>query len=361
MRPFSCTCGNAVFFENTACVACHREVGWCPVCRQIVALEPDPDAVDGTRCGNLACGAALRKCHNYATEQVCNRCIPATDDTSPLCDGCRLNHIIPDLSVEGNREKWARLEAAKRRLLYTIDLLGLPYGTAEDGVDPPLSFDFKADIGPADAGWEMGPTERVFTGHADGRITINLREADEVAREKARVYHQEAHRTLIGHFRHEIGHYYWQMLVQGVRDEEFARVFGDPDDPTYAEAQQAYYDSEPPPDWQERFISVYATMHPWEDFAESFGTYLDMVSVLDTAVQMGVGHVHPPDASLEDMVRAYAGLGVVLNEMNRAMGLLDLTPEVFTEPVVAKLAFVDDVVRSERAPARAANEGGAVA
>jgi len=353
MKSFVCLCGNRVFFENTQCVSCGRELGWCPVCRSIAALVVGEDG--GLRCGREACGARLVKCHNYAVERVCNRCCAAPADPSaplPLCDCCRFNATIPDLSVADNRERWARLEAAKRRLLYTLDLLRLPYGGAEDGVFPPLSFAFKADVShDGQERWAMGDEERVYTGHVEGRITINILEADAVEREKARVRFEEAHRTVIGHFRHEIGHYFWAMLVRGRCEPDFSRVFGDHQALAYPEAQQRYYQTGPPADWPLRYVSAYAAMHPWEDFAETFANYLDMVSVLDTALQTGVGDLDPTRAELPAMVERYVGLGVLLNEMNRAMGLPDLVPEVFNPAVEAKLAFVHDLVCASRAGA----------
>lgn len=253
---------------------------------------------------------------------------------------------------------WGRLEAAKRRLLYSLDLLNLPYGREKDGFTPSLSFDFKADVvHKSKWWWSMGREERVYTGHADGKITINLREADTVEREKARVLFQEAHRTVIGHFRHEIGHYYWQMLVPGKCEADFKATFGDHENPNYADSQKRYYEDGPAPDWQSSYVSSYATMHPWEDFAETFATYLDMVSVLDTALHMGVGDsCNPTVAGLPIMVERYARLGVVLNEMNRAMGLTDLVPEIFTPAVVAKLNYVHELVRAAAKPTAATPE-----
>jgi len=353
MRDFRCDCGSTVFFENTQCVTCGKALGWCPSCRALSALLPS--ANDTFQCGNAGCGARLVKCHNYAVEHVCNRCVVVADDftgAAPLCDYCRYNDTIPDLAIAGNREMWARLELAKRRLLYTLDLLSLPYGARGDGFEPPLAFDFKADTTVAPRWWwSMGKEERVYTGHADGKITINLREADTVEREKTRVLFQEAHRTIVGHFRHEIAHYYWDMLIggDGAAEAAFKAVFGDHESPTYAQAQQRYYADGPLDGWTASYVSPYATMHPWEDFAETFATYLDMVSVLDTALHMEVGDgLDPLTAELPGMVNRYIRLGVVLNELNRAMGLTDLVPEILAPPVVAKLAFVHALVRDNR-------------
>ncbi len=346
MKKFECTCGNRLFFENTECLSCKSEVGWCPVCRNLVPLLKNSD--ESLACGRPECGAALVKCRNYAVEQVCNHCcIPVAEPgINPLCCCCRLTVVIPDMTVPNNRKKWYRLEVAKRRLLHLLDLLKLPYGRAEDGISLPLSFDFKADVIPPAGIWRTMADERVYTGHQDGKITINLREADDAEREKLRIDLNEAHRTLCGHFRHEIGHYYWQMLVPQKLDAEFAQVFGDPEHPSYAEALEKYYLAGAPADWQTRFVSPYAGMHPWEDFAETFSLYLDMAEVLDTASESDlVTRVNPQTDDLDHLLARYLELAVAANELNRSMGLIDLVPEVVTAEVRRKMAFVHDLVR----------------
>lgn len=320
--------------------------GFCPACRTIAPLEPDGP---GLRCGRPGCGVALVKCRNYAVEGVCNRCLVLGAPASPpgFCDACRYDDTIPDLSVPGNREKWSWLERAKRRLLYTLDRLGLPHGRAEDGVVPALSFDVKADVPVAShPAFRLGDAERVVTGHEDGKITINIREADPVEREKARVSLGEAQRSLVGHFHHEIGHYYWQMLVQGRDERGCAERFGDPAGSVYADALERHCREGPAAGWQGSFLSAYASMHPFEDFAETFAAYLDMVSVLDTATHLGLPDaVDPLRAPFDEMVPRYLRVCLVANELNRTMGLLDLFPGVFTEPILAKLRYVHDLVR----------------
>ena len=350
MRSSRCVCHSVIFFDNSQCLACGRELGFCPVCRYLTALL----AVDGGgyRCGRTECGAALVKCLNYSQYNVCNRCVAADCPSEDgLCDCCRFNDTIPDLSIPGNVRKWYLLEAAKRRLFYELGELGLPYGAAGDGVEPPLQFDFKADAIPHGNIWRsMGTREKVYTGHNAGRITINIREADTVQREKLRVEMGEAQRTLIGHFRHEIGHYYWDQLVKGRREDECRTVFGDHDQPTYAEALETYYQNGPPVDWRQRFVSAYGTMHPWEDFAETWATYLDMVSALDTAQHVGLGgQTDASHADLDAMIIRYQQLGLALNELNRSMGLLDLVPEVFVPPVIEKLRLIHHLVLQGRA------------
>lgn len=348
MRTFTCTCGNRLFFENSFCLQCQTPVGWCLSCRGLVPLIADSDG--NLTCGNPRCGRHLVRCVNYTAEDICNWTVPVeagSPQTPILCESCRLTEVIPDLSIPGNKEKWYRLEKAKRRLLYELDYLGLPWGGADKGVEPPLSFDFKADAIPVEGVWRMMTDERVYTGHQQGKITINVREADDAEREKLRVDLQEAHRTLNGHFRHEIGHYYWEMLVFGRCEPEFKELFGDHESPGYGEALEAYYRNGPPVDWQLNFVSPYASMHPWEDFAETLALYLDMVDILETAhhSELAAG-IETPDAEAEEMIDRYLALGIAANELNRSMGLVDLVPEVLSPPVRKKVEFVHGIIRN---------------
>jgi hypothetical protein len=353
MRTYQCSCGNRIFSENVQCMACHAELGFCPHCRNLVALIPQQNGL--YQCGNASCGGELEKCSNYTTHHVCNRCLaPATaaDDNQTaerLCDCCRFNTTIPDLTVDGNHKKWAALESAKRRLFYDLGLLGLPYGTKADGIEPSLAFAFKADVQPDQPWLAAGETEKVYTSHSSGLITINLLEADPVEREKLRVGMREAHRTLIGHFRHEIGHFYWDVLVKGQREAECAAVFGDHNNPTYQDALATYYQTGPRPDWRQYFVSAYATMHPWEDFAETWAVYLDITSTLETAANVGFpGQTDPAQADLDHMVRRLQELALSLNEINRNQGLPDVVPEVLGPPVVEKLRYIHQLVQAGR-------------
>jgi len=361
MRIFTCSCGNRLYFDNSRCVNCGHDVGWCPSCRQISDVEPRQPA--GYQC--VSCHAALVKCGNAVAYGVCNRFVlepvvksamqgqvPKPDPQAPaipvvlLCDCCRFNKTIPDLKVQGNAEKWRRLEAAKRRSLYNLWQVGFRFGNERDGVTPPLAFEFKAEAQTTHVYKDMGTGEKVYTGHADGRITINIREADDVEREKLRVEMHEAQRSLLGHFRHEMGHYIWDEYVKGGGQREAAciEVFGDHDSPTYADALQAYYANGPKANWVGNYVSAYATMHPWEDFAETFAVYLDMTAALETAYHNGlIAELHLDD--LDWMCERYLKLGIALNEMNRSNGLLDYLPEVIAEPVKGKLAFIHGLTK----------------
>lgn len=345
MQQFFCDCGNRLFFENTGCLSCGREVGWCPNCATMTAL-----VAVGSEFRCARCDTGLSKCANRVEYDVCNRSILVPPDGSApstsLCDCCRYNATIPDLSVPGNLDHWRELEGAKRRLIYNLDGLGLPHGAAADGYEPGLSFDFKGDAISSDAHWRsVGTEERVFTGHDGGKITINIREADAVEREKLRLDLGEGHRTLIGHFRHEIGHYYWDLLIRGNAEAEarFRDVFGDHNATPYGAALEKYYADGPPADWRENYISAYATMHPWEDWAETFAFYLDVVDVMELVSLSALLTVPVPE-DVDGLVATYVRLGILLNELNRAMGLIDFLPEVVPPAVLVKVQCVHDVI-----------------
>jgi hypothetical protein len=334
MQTYTCQCGGRLFFQSTRCVACEHDVARCPHCRTISAVEHDNDNENDSdhrvRC--LTCRAAIRHCANRVEYGVCNGAVPA-DEEDPRCAYCSLNRTVPDLTVHGNLQKWQRLEQAKHRVLFDCQRLGLPLGDHDDPVGKPLRFDFKSST-----------VEPVATGHAEGVVTIELSEADSVQRERTRVQFGEPQRTLVGHIRHELGHYYWERIVAPRHLNAFRNCFGDERNPSYAEAKKRYYAEGPPANWQDRFISAYAAMHPWEDFAESFNSFLDMVAIVSTSNHFQRLKVAAGEADFDRLFRAYVDVGIVVNELNRDMGLLDLVPEVFTPPVVEKLRFVHDVV-----------------
>lgn len=334
MRSFLCQCDNQLFFHSTACLNCGRKTGLCTCCRELVSVgQPGGGDLTGQvhQCSNASCGNQVSFCINANKHATCNRLIPtnAAKSSAGLCDYCELTTVIPDLSVPGNLDKWQRLEAAKHRVLYALDQIGFPFRADSGTQRSAVSFEFKED-----------GAEPVATGHNDGRIVINIKEADSVKREIARVQFGEPQRTLVGHFRHELGHYIWDRLVKpnGPQLEKFRNIFGDERIQDYGQALEDYYQSEPASNWQTNFISAYATMHPWEDFAETFATYIDMRSVLDTASHFGMST--SDNSNFDDMVRDYSSVGVMANELNRDMGLLDLVPEVFVPPVIEKLRFI---------------------
>ena len=274
------------------------------------------------------------------------------------CIACRLNRTIPNLDDADNARYWTRIESAKRRLVAQLIALGLPVSSKVDE-DPErgLMFDFLRSP-------PKGP--RVMTGHASGLITINVEEADDAKREQIKHDLHEPYRTLLGHFRHEVGHYYWDRLVWDTQWlEPFRQLFGD-ERASYAEALKRNYEQGPPADWANSYISSYATMHPWEDWAETWAHYLHVVDSLGTAMGFGLdaenleSDIQPftrdalyapddPDAErFLSLLNGWLEMTMVLNEMARSMGYPDFYPFVMSRPVVAKLQFVQMVVIDAR-------------
>ena len=335
MRTFKCLCGGTLFFENTHCGACQREVGWCDVCDGMTTLTDE-----GT-CSQEACGSSVKPCANRQNHAVCNRFLSA-GEASQICRSCCLTAVVPDGNNPQQVLLWRIIEAAKRRLLYDLRLVG--FSEPQLLEEPALSFRFLADQ----------PGRRVMTGHAAGVITINLAEADSVEREKRRQRFGEPHRTVIGHLRHECGHYLWMRLVEGKQESQFCELFGDYRNPAYEEAMELYYEQGVADAWQERYISQYAAAHPWEDFAETAGFYLDMKSVIDTVAWHAPTLISGPAPDLDGLLANYLSVGIALNEVNRTMGLTDLVPEVVTAPVQEKLRFVHTLLSQQSARARPA-------
>jgi hypothetical protein len=339
MKRFDCSCGARVFFENTSCLACGSELGFLPDVGRVSALTLDPF---GEYVAAANPGQRYRKCQNYAQEGVCNWMVPIAED-NPLCQACRLNQVIPNLSEPENRDKWARVEAAKRRLVYSLNRLGLPLVPRSLDPEHGLGFDIKSDT----------PESRVLTGHADGLVTLNLAEADPVLREKMRLAMNERYRTLLGHFRHEIGHYYWDSLIApSERLATFRELFGD-ERRDYAAALSAHYEKPPELDTTGQFVSAYAKAHPWEDWAETWAHYLHMVDTLETAHSFGFANGAGADADLlrapfERLLEAWLQLTIALNGLNRSMGLPDAYPFQIGQGAKEKLAFVHETVLRAR-------------
>lgn len=326
MKLFSCPrCSRRLYFENSLCLSCGEAVVYSPARREMIPA------------------AHARPCRN-AGECGCNWA--GEDRFGFYCLACALNRTIPDLSVEGNRERWARVERAKRRVVHALLSFGLPVGPkAAPGDDAGLAFDFLADpAGPSPGG------ERVLTGHDAGLITLNVAEADAPERERMRLSLGERYRTVIGHFRHELGHYYWERLVRDdpARLGRFRALFGD-ERLDYAAALASHYEAGPRPDWQERNISAYAASHPWEDFAETWAHFLHIADTLETADAYRIpleAADTATDASAaaagptQRMVARWLALSEIANAVNRSMGLPDLYPFVISPAVAEKLDFV---------------------
>ena len=371
MKMFHCdNCNQLIFFENSLCVKCGHLLAYIPDLEEMSTLQQELE--DPTRFRVLnpeparkkwflkdsqpaAEKATYRLCANYSQNQVCNWAV-SVDDPNPFCLSCRLTRNIPNLNKPGNRELWEKLEAAKRRLIFSILSFGLPLKSKIEDAERGLGFDFLEDP----VFGEIA-TKPVLTGHLDGLITINIAEADDAEREHRRHAMGEEYRTLLGHFRHEVGHYYWDRLIRdSSKLEKFRNLFGD-ERQDYGESLRRRHESGAPLGWENSFVSAYASSHPWEDWAETWAHYFHISDTLETAIECGlslrpkrsdeptltpslelVGARTPP---FEELIDRWYPLTYVLNNLNRGMGMQDAYPFVLSNDAVSKLRFVHEIIR----------------
>ncbi|WP_134740402.1 putative zinc-binding metallopeptidase [Nocardioides sp. 503] len=322
MKAFRCrVCDSPLFFENSVCVSCGTALGFSRAERAIVPVDDQGRYVD-------AAGLVWHVCANLNL----SGCTWLAPLEGGQCFSCDLTRTRPSDDDPVGLENYPLAERSKRYLVFELDTLGLPVvGKDVDPVDG-LAFDLLSSV-----------DENVVIGHEDGLITIDLAESDAAHREKVRAQLAEPYRTMLGHFRHEVGHYYeWQL----VRGEDTMRrcteLFGDESKDYQAEISR-HYDEGPPEGWEESFISTYATMHPFEDFAETWAHYLHIADTIETAREFGLVTVSPIGAfsSFRDVVTGvWVPLSTALNQINRSMGKDDLYPFVIPAPVLDKLDFV---------------------
>lgn len=348
MRLYSCpNCSNEVHFRNTECLSCHSRLGYVPARDQMFYTQSDGEQWhDGATAYNACANRQLIAC-NWLVKD---------GQEDEHCLSCRHTLMIPNLSAAENHAHWASLEESKRRLFYSIQKFGLRVGDLDRELETALRFEFKADTLSVD-----GKTKRVLTGHENGLITINVAEADDPTREKHRKAMGEPYRTLIGHFRHEVGHYYWDQLVDnGPKLESCRAIFGDERE-DYGEALKRHYDNGAPFGWEQTYVSSYACSHSWEDFAETWAHYFHIVDGLETASWHGL-HGHTPDGGLartpggwsdagpygavefRPLMDAWVPLTVAMNAMNRSIGLSDFYPFVLSDTIFTKLEFIHDLI-----------------
>jgi hypothetical protein len=341
-----------LFFENTVCTNCGQHVGYSIEARALVAIPNDTEKAAKPFLAPApgARRARYSKCKNFSELDTCNWLVSIADG-EPYCRSCRLTETVPDLADAGNRAALLKIERAKRRLLYTLFALNLPVVSKKVDAEGGLRFDFLR-------GTEEKP---VMTGHDEGRITLNVAEAEAAFRENMREKMGEGYRTVLGHLRHEIGHYYWNRLIRSSPAlPEFRRLFGD-EEQSYEAAIERHYREGPPANWSERYISAYATMHPWEDWAETWAHYLHMVDTLETAKSHGLTLKVPGNRrgrrgtktvatddrlfhDYESLSSGWHALTIALNDLNRSMGLADVYPFVLSPAVHEKLRFVREVI-----------------
>lgn len=370
MRAFSCqTCGHLLSFDNGTCLRCGSGLGFCPEELDLLVVQDDPAEVAAGGGGRSVVrhrsGGEPRpvvRCGNWSAIG-CNWLVPlepgSSADGLALCRSCALTRTRPADGDTAGIEAWARTEEAKRRVVHQVLDRGLPLTPRAPSTPHGLAFDLLVPAG--------GP---VVTGHDDGVITIDLTESDDLHREHVRRMMSEPYRTMVGHLRHEIGHYYWAVLVEPNPDTsaQVRACFGNPD-ADYRYALDAYYRNGPPVDWPERFVSAYATMHPWEDWAETFAHVLHIEDAVQTAASFGLRvkprvdeladpegvSSEPSSTDLEsgpfaDVIDQWLPLTYALNALNRGMGRPDLYPFVLTPAMMAKLGLVNDVLDDARLP-----------
>ena len=339
MKVFNCGfCNHPLFFENYTCENCGHLSGFRDVDRKMLTFDKDKALFVSDRED-----IEYKYCKNKEYE-VCNWLLEVNDERE-YCSACDLNRTIPDLSEGDNFAKWKNLEIAKHRLIYQLQKIGLNLRNKMENEDG-MCFDFIAKL----------DDPEIMTGHANGVITILIREADVVFRVKTKVFLKEPYRTLIGHLRHEVGHYFWDQLIYSNAEalEECRALFGD-ERLNYSEALQTYYEHGAPADWQASYISKYATSHPWEDWAETWAHYLHVMDMVETAHFFGL-KVKPlhvlKEATIdvtidpyvvedfEVIVQTCVPLSFAVNSMNRAMGVQDVYPFEISRPVIEKMKFI---------------------
>ena len=336
MRDFRCpNCGQQLAFENSKCLKCGNELAFDLSAREFAIVDDagfrkDVEGIPDLLPGRHTCGNRVLAACNWLT----------ADATSTLCPSCRLTRTRPADTDSDALGAFAAAETAKRRLVLELTELGLPLDGRDVHPDTGLAFDLLSSA-----------AEGVTTGHADGLITLDLAESDDVHREQLRVSMDEPYRTLLGHFRHEIGHYYFTVLVTDDADrEEFEDLFGDPD-LDYQQAIDRHYSQGAPARWEAKYVSSYATMHPAEDWAESFAHYLHIRDTIDTAAAFSVAPAGtnldrplPGRVGFDRIIEVWLPLSWALNMINRSMGHPDLYPFVLPPPVMDKLHFVHRLV-----------------
>lgn len=330
MKRFTCSCGQVLFFENTHCLKCGRAVGFDSAALQLLSLRQ----AEKERFISSA-GLSYRYCQNHVDHNNCNWLIRSAD-RQPYCVSCRLNRTIPNLSLQQNRIYWDQIERAKRRLIYSLLTLRLPVSRKTQSWPYGMAFDFIQDK----ASNPQVSDEQVITGHEGGLITLNIAEADDVYRAMTRKQMNESYRTLLGHFRHESGHYYFNYLLsQADQRKQFEKLFGD-DQADYSTALQHYYHNGPVRNWQDVYISAYASAHPLEDWAECWAHFLHIYDSLETAQQHGIIKPCSVFKDFDAWIETWHHVSVIINELNRSMGTRDAYPFAIPSPVIEKLRFI---------------------
>ena len=340
MRRFHCdVCENEVFFDSVSCERCSSKLGY--------VLGLDDVLVEG---GNAAQDAGLRRCSNAEL----SRCTWLTAQPSGLCESCQLTRTRPSNADAKGLKLFPVAEESKRHLVRDLTRLGFATRPQEGGEPATVGqapvFDLLSSVS---ENVTIGHANGVITiGHANGVITIDLAEGDDSYREQVRQRLEEPYRTMLGHFRHESGHYYeWQLVELTSRIDEARELFGEERADYQAEIDR-HYEEGPPENWRDDYLSSHATMHPYEDFAETWAHYLHIQDTLETAVAFELLPAPEPGASARDVViNSWMPFATAMNVVNRSLGQRDLYPFVLPDKVIEKLAFVHSLRGPPQVPA----------
>jgi hypothetical protein len=336
MRDFICpNCGQRLTFENSVCLSCGAALGFSLDKMALLVIA------EGSGCehAGVVDASDYQLCANLHLAE-CNWLVEA-DQPGRLCTSCALTRRRPNDSDTKGLAAFARAERAKRRLIAELHELKLPIVGRDEDPDYGLAFYLLSS-----------EFETVITGHHNGVITLDLAEGDDVHREQLRVAMDEPYRTLLGHFRHEIGHYYFYRLIDPSPDylARFRELFGDAD-ADYHQALDRHYEEGAPEGWAERFVSAYASMHPAEDWAETFAHYLHICDALDTSAACGFAPVAATfqrrplgPSAFRKIIEMWLPLSWSLNMVNRSMGHDDLYPFVLPGAVLDKMQFIHTVI-----------------
>lgn len=341
MKRFFCQCRQEIFFNDLSCGVCGRDLVYDPVAKTMWSGEVRSDFKFYTKTTASAEYMSFRVCQLRESVVKCNWVIGNNEPQSECqCVSCRTTHIIPDMGLDKNPRRWHLLERSKRRMLY--NLLDLKLFCGEGRLSDNLRFDFLEDR-------RSHPSielELVLTGHNNGLITINAAEADESFLHTMKEQLGERYRTLLGHFRHEIAHYYWCLLIEkpGLQ-ARFREVFGD-ERQDYAQALEKHYQKMATKRWTFRYITPYASSHPHEDWAETWAHYLHMVDTLETAVSYGLSVYEPKKNDFDHWFKEWAQVSQIMNALNRSMGMADPYPFFLSPIVEGKMRFIDEIVDS---------------
>lgn len=344
MKVFQCSnCQHPLYFEDYQCANCNFAIGYRDYDRTMLSFSFISNQMEGV--GEVG---YYKYCSNHQ-HLVCNWVLPY-NSPEEFCSACQLNKTIPNLKNFKNFEKWRNLEIAKHRLIYQLQKLGLPtISKIKNKVDG-FCFDFVSR--------QINP--KLMTGHDNGLITILLSEADSVERERMRKLMLEPYRTLIGHLRHEVGHYYWERLIRDYPQTlyEYRNLFGD-ESLDYGQALKNYYARSDNFYWQNNYISKYASAHSWEDWAETWAHYFHIMDMVETAhfFNLSVQPQNIPQdlhatasydpyntVSFEDIVKTCIPISFAVNSINRAMGIIEVYPFSITPAVIEKLTFIHNLI-----------------